>query len=113
MDHSIEVPLSGSCEGREDGTKCNKKCKDYNCEPPFARCWQVTENIQFMALKTSLLLRNPTKVLMVKNWETVSIVLDKCIMSVLCLCVKFVKPFSAFTFLNSNAWTKIVSVNKG
>eukprot|EP00090_Calanus_glacialis_P001484 TRINITY_DN11064_c0_g1_i1.p1 TRINITY_DN11064_c0_g1~~TRINITY_DN11064_c0_g1_i1.p1 ORF type:complete len:213 (+),score=52.85 TRINITY_DN11064_c0_g1_i1:146-784(+) len=40
VDHSIEVPLSGSCEGMEDGTKCNKKCKDYNCEPPFARCWQ-------------------------------------------------------------------------
>merc|ERR1711892_685204 len=40
VDFSLTLSVTQSCDGLPDGTKCTKKCKDYNCNPPFARCWQ-------------------------------------------------------------------------
>merc|ERR1711879_821308 len=40
VDHSVVIPDGGSCQGQEDGTKCNKKCIDLTCSSILARCFQ-------------------------------------------------------------------------
>ena len=41
VNHSVIIPVDGSCLGQEDGTKCNKKCQDLTCSSVLARCFQV------------------------------------------------------------------------
>ena len=41
VDHSIVLGPGESCQGREDGTKCTKRCSDLSCHSLLARCYEV------------------------------------------------------------------------